>query len=185
MHFTLFITNDYLFENIYIIWKDNQYMTFHEGYMAVGSIATAIIAIIIFVQIYLLTRQTNELKRTNELAHSPRIVPRQMQSSTTDSVAIMSIQNVGTASAINIDITLKSKTDSQPVRLIALIPMQAYQEMSKNLIIKERIPIPLLTAKKGDMIEIIGTYENVKGEKKDINDKFSVNEIAPYGTESL
>lgn len=156
-------------------------MTFHEGYLAVGSIATAIIAAIIFVQIYLLTRQTNQLKRTNELAHSPRIVPRQMQSTTTDSVAIMSIQNVGTASAINIDITLKSKTDSQPVRLIALTPMQAYQEMSKTPVIKERIPIPLLTAKQGDIIEIVGTYENVKGEKVDVDDKFSVNEIAPYG----
>jgi len=151
-------------------------MTFHEFYVAIGSIATAFIAIAIFIQILLLTKQTGELKRTNELAHSPLIVPRQSQSTGSDTVAIFSIQNVGTASAININIRLKSSTDSQPIKIIALIAGESFSLPSE---IMENSPIPLLTAKKGDVIEITGTCENVKREKIKINDKFPVDEILP------
>ena len=34
---------------------------------------------------------------------------------------------------------------------------------------------------RGDIIEINGTYENVKGEKVPVNDKFPVNEMVPFG----
>ena len=150
-------------------------MPFHEVYVAIGSIATALIAIAIFIQILLLTRQTSELKRTNELAHSPLIVPRQSQTDDSDIVAIYSIQNVGTASAINIDIMLKSSTDSQSIKIIALTAGQPFSMPTKIM----GGSIPLITAKKGDTIEITGTCENVKREKIKIDDKFPVDEILP------
>lgn len=70
-------------------------MTFHEPYVIIGSLSSAVIAGFILWQVI-------ELRTTNKLAHSACIVPRQQQNRQDKTVAIFQIENIGTASAKNI-----------------------------------------------------------------------------------
>ncbi len=142
--------------------------------VAVLASITASLATVVIVGVLLW--QTSELKKTSELSHSPRIVPRQRQDTDSESVGVYHIQNVGTASAINIDITLKTENDKQRIRIIALAPMKDFSV--KSQVNKDQL-VPLIACKKGDTISIDGSYENIRHDKKEIHDKFPVNEIFP------
>ena len=141
-------------------------MVWHEIFVVIGSIATAFVAFLIFRQTQKLGTQTEEMKKTNELAHSPCLVPRQIQ--TKDESWVCWIENIGTASAKNIKITLSSSKGSKSINIFALTPGERNPSMKD--------PPVLIRSTLQDTIKLKGTYQDITGKEIPVDDEFPVSE---------
>jgi len=139
-------------------------MTYHEVYVAIGSIATAIIAGIIFAQIFLLTKQTKELKKTNLLAHTPFLAPR---FTIVGGHRTLVIANVGTGSAIDVRIKLFDNATGDELDPFSRFALGGGESRTT------RASFELYS-----QIRIEGTFSDVSGEQHEIQTVADIDELS-------
>ncbi|NIP62218.1 MAG: hypothetical protein GWN01_16255 [Nitrosopumilaceae archaeon] len=158
-----------------------------DGFVIVGSLATAILAFLIYRQTDNLVTQTNqiknqtnqlenqtsqlqnqteEMKKTNELAHTPCIVPRQVQKG--EYTLIHCIQNIGTSSAKKIDLTISSSIDKKRVFPIALTPAQRFPKKGSP---------PLIKCNPNDTVTVKGSFQDIRGKIIPVDDKYDLSDL--------